>query len=183
MTRTTPRGVCPDAGWIRVPGGGGSWARRWVIGTSEIETQQDAACDEPRDHDRNNDSESLRPLSECGYSPRLPTDAGAGISTRSHTSLVFCASLSIQSGRGTWPVDSAATCRRARCERHGDGRSTVKTPTSRAALTAWLVQAEEVLRRSEEPDTDQEVALGEHIVEVFAADILAKGSTWVMRLP
>jgi hypothetical protein len=31
--------------------------------------------------------------------------------------------LSIQSGRGTWPVDSAATYREARCERHGEGRA------------------------------------------------------------
>jgi hypothetical protein len=64
--------------------------------------------------------------------------------------------LSIQSGRGTWPVDSAATCREARCERHGDGRFNMDTSRSRAALDAWPVEAEETLRDHEKPDTSQE---------------------------
>ena len=69
-------------------------------------------------------------------------------------------SATIQSGRGTWPDDSAATCREARCERHGDGRFIMATSRSRAALEAWLEHVEEVLQAGEEPDTVEDMGRG-----------------------
>jgi len=93
--------------------------------------------------------------SRCSWSPTVldpgPVAGSPRTSTTSWQGILE--PLSIQSGRGTWPVDSAATCREARCERHGDGRSTMATSRARAALDTWLAQAEDVLR-TEEPEPD-----------------------------
>lgn len=87
-----------------------------MIRALKIETQHDAASDDCGSHGASNDPESqrLRPTMEYGYPHRLPTTNGEKHCPEKCRApgLVHLCHVAIQSGRGTWSVDFAATCPR-----------------------------------------------------------------------